>query len=161
MTKMIRNNLPRFCISLIAGSGLLGSLPAQAEDAAETSPAVKYRHEVMEAMGKNFAAMAMVFQGRIDAPDHLQVHAEALAKTATLIGDLFGPGSEGGHALALIWDEPDDVAEAARQATEAAAALAEATATGDKATIAQALKAAGDSCKACHERYKEEDDHEH
>ncbi len=159
---MARNNLLRSGINVIVCSLLLGGVAAQAADSAERSPASEYRHKVMETMGENFAAMAMVFQGRVDAPDHLQVHAEALARTATLVGDLFGPGSEGGHALPLIWEEPDAVATAADEAAAAAAALAEAAATGDRAATAKAFKAAGDSCKSCHERYKEEeDDHEH
>ena len=157
---MARNNQRSFYISLIAVAWLMSSLQAGADEA-EPNPAAKYRHEVMETMGKNFAAMAMVFQGRVDAPEHLQVHAEALAKTATLIGDLFEPGSEGGHALPLIWEEADAVAEAADESATTAAALAEAAATGDKAATAQALKAAGDSCKACHERYKEEEEEDH
>ena len=160
---MTRNNPRCLCASLIAVSFLMSSIPAGADEA-EPSPGAKYRHEVMETMGKNFAAMAMVFQGRVDAPEHLQVHAEALARTASLIGDLFAPGSEGGHALPLIWEEPEGVAEAADDSAATAAALVDAAASGDKAATAKALKAAGDSCKACHERYKEEDeeeDHEH
>ena len=38
------------------------------------------------------------------------------------------------------------------------ATLAEAARSGDQAAIAKAFKDVGASCKACHERYKEEDD---
>ncbi len=119
---------------------------------------VKYRHSVMAAMSDHFAALAMVFTNRVDRPNDLLVHAEALAQTATLIGTLFPDGSQGSAALSLIWEEPDQVAAAAQEAADATAALAQAAAGGDRATITKAFKEAGNACKGCHERYREEDD---
>jgi cytochrome c556 len=127
-------------------------------DHGETSDAAKYRHTVMEAMGSHFAAVALIFTGRVDSPDDLPVHADALAATAATVGGLFPAGSEGGDALPLIWNEPDKVAQAAQEAAETTAALASAIKAGNKGDIAKAFKAAGSSCKGCHESYKEEDD---
>jgi cytochrome c556 len=118
----------------------------------------KYRHSVMEAIGLQFGAIATIFTKRVDRQDELVVHAEALALTSSLTAGLFPEGSEGGHALPLIWEEPDKVAAAAEESVVATAALAEAARSGDQAAIAKAFKDVGASCKACHERYKEEDD---
>ena len=118
----------------------------------------KYRHSVMESMGYSFGSIAQIFTKRVDRPDELVVHAQALAKTASLSGGLFPAGSEGGDALPLAWEEPEKVAAASQEMADATAALAKAAEGGNPAEIAKAFKAAGASCKACHEKYKEEDD---
>lgn len=126
--------------------------------AAEDSNEVKYRKSVMNAMGSSFGALAMVFTNRVKQPDALAVHAEALAVSSTQTAALFPEGSEGGKALPIIWEEPDKFAAAAKLMEESSAALAEAAKSGDRAATAQAFKAAGEACKGCHERYKEEDE---
>ncbi len=124
----------------------------------EKNPQVRYRHAVMEAMANDFAAMALLFRGDVDRPGDLAANARSLAESASLIEGLFPAGSEGGHALPLVWEEPERVATVSREAAAAARALAEAAGSDDRAALAKAFKAAGDSCKACHERYKEDDD---
>ena len=149
-------------VLVLSGLSLLVSFSAFADgeghDHGDTSEAAKYRHTVMEAMGNHFAAVALIFTGRVDMPDDLQVHADALAATTATVGGLFAAGSEGGDALPLIWEEPDKVAAASQDAAETSAALATAIKGGNKGEIAKAFKAAGGSCKGCHESYKEEDD---
>lgn len=118
----------------------------------------RYRHVVMEAIGNSFGALALVFTNRVERPDELAVHARALAESASLIPGLFPEGSEGGDALPTIWREPGKVNQAAEETVRTTAELAAAAESGDRAAIAKAFKAAGDSCKSCHERYKEADD---
>ncbi|TDJ43958.1 MAG: cytochrome c [Gammaproteobacteria bacterium] len=127
-------------------------------DHGETSDAAKYRHTVMEAMGSHFAAVALILTKRVDMPDDLLIHATALANTAATVDGLFAAGSEGGDALPLIWEEPDEVDAAAQEVMDATAALASALEGGDRSQIKTAFKATGTSCKGCHERYKEEDE---
>lgn len=124
----------------------------------QKNPEVRYRHWVMESMSNDFAAMAMLFKNEVSRPGDMEVLARSLAESASLIAGLFPEGSEGAAALPLIWEEPERVQEASRDSAATAAALAEAAAGGDRAAIARAFKAAGDSCKACHERYKAEDE---
>ena len=123
----------------------------------QKNPEVRYRHWVMEAMSNDFAAMAMIFKNEVSRPGDMEVLARSLAESANLIAGLFPEGSEGASALPLIWEEPDRVQQLSRESAETAAALATAAAGGDRADIARAFKAAGDSCKGCHERYKAED----
>lgn len=141
-------------ITLVVVAGMFSAVNA---DPGESNEA-KYRHSVMEAIGHQFGAIATIFTRRVDRQDELVVHAEALALTASLTAGLFPEGSEGGHALPLIWEEPEKVAAAAEENARATAALAEAARSGDQAAIGKAFKDVGASCKACHERYKEEDD---
>jgi cytochrome c556 len=152
----------KISVLILSALSLLFSVTAYAagegHDHGETSEAAKFRHTVMEAMGNHFAAVALIFTGRVDMPDDLQVHADALAATAATVGGLFPAGSEGGDALPAIWEEPDKVAAASKDAADATAALASAIQGGNKGDIAKAFKAAGGSCKGCHEDYKEEDD---
>lgn len=150
LRKRIRN-------ALLLAVALSVSVSAYAH-ANQKNPEVRYRHAVMEAMANNFAAMAAIFTNKVDRPDELQVHARALAESASLVEGLFPVGSEGAAALPLIWEEPEQVAAASREAAEAANALVAAAEGGDRAEIARAFKAASDGCKGCHERYKKEDD---
>ena len=147
----------RSLIPLTLTVGLLASAAYANGKHENDSNEVKYRHTVMEAMGNQFGAIVMVFTKRVDQPDNLKVHAKALADTATVASTLFPPGSEGGEALPIIWEEPDRFAAAMDDLVKKTAALSDAADSGDQAAMAAAFKAAGESCKGCHERYKEED----
>lgn len=136
---------------------LLGSSPLVQAGAHSNNPDIKYRQDVMAAMGNHFAAVAAIFTGRVDRPGQLQAHAEALAATAAMTASLFPEGSEGGAVLPVLWDEPERVAQASEEVAAATAALAAAAAGGDRAALAQAFRSAGESCKACHDRYQAED----
>jgi len=139
---------------VIAGMLPLGAVAHEGQK----NPEVRYRHWVMESMSNDFAAMAMLFKNEVSRPGDMAVLARSLAESASLIAGLFPEGSEGASALPLIWEEPERVQAASRDSAETAAALAEAAASGERAAIAKAFKAAGDSCKGCHERYKAEDE---
>ena len=151
------SHVQRIKLSLACVLAVGVAMPAFA-DGDSDNPAAAYRHEVMEALGSNTSALVDVLTGKVDAPEHLAVHANTLAQTATLIGDLFPAGSEGGHALPIIWEEPDKVAAASQASVDATAALAAAVESGDRGAAMQAFRDVGESCKGCHERYKEEDD---
>ena len=146
-------------ISTVCAAMLLTTSPVLADDDDEDNYEVRYRHSIMESVGYSFGALALIFSYRVEGrSDQLVTNAQALAKSASLIPTLFPEGSEGGDAVLLIWREPEKVAKLAQDTVDATAALAAAAESGDKAAIAKAFKTAGDSCKACHERYKEDDD---
>lgn len=151
----------KLILSLTCAATLLATISvAQADDEKHGSEndEARYRHSVMEAMGSSFGALALIMTNRVTRPDQLATQAKALAVSASVTPTLFPAGSEGGDALPLIWQEQDKVAEAAQRAVDATAALAAAAEAGDKAALSKAFKAAGESCKGCHERYKAEDD---
>jgi cytochrome c556 len=130
---------------------------------AETLPedAIKYRQTVMQSFGAHISAIVLIFTGKVDQPDQLAAHSDALAAVAAYTDTLFPADSADGetHALPLIWEEPDQFAEVARNAKTATAALAEAINGGDRKATSQAFKAVGEACKGCHDRYREEHEH--
>ncbi len=83
--------------------------------------------------------------------------AAALANWGTIIPTLFPPGSETGHntkAKPDIWSDRAGFDKAAADFTAAAKKLADAAKSGDKAAFADAFKATGATCGACHKTYR-------
>ncbi len=137
------------------------SNPVGAETTAEN--AIKYRHAVMGTLAGHTSAFSMIAFGMVDHPEFLQSHANALADAGAQLKMLFPAGSGEGetHALPAIWEEPEKFAAAIDNAEKATANLRDAAASGDRKTIVSAFKALGQSCKGCHESYREDDDHDH
>lgn len=153
MRRFLASAVPALLVSL----SLCG--PAGAESSAKDI--IKYRHGVMEAMAGHIGAYSLIAFGKVDYQDHLQSHANALADAGTQLKVMFPEGSGEGdtEALAAIWEEPEKFSAAVAEAEEASAALRDATASGDRKAIMAAFKALGQSCKGCHESYREEHDH--
>jgi cytochrome c556 len=135
------------------------SIPAGAEATAENS--IKYRKAVMQAMAGHTGAFTLIAFGMVDQPEFLQSHANALADAGAQLSVLFPEGSGEGDTDALddIWKDPGAFSAAVTKAEKASADLRSAAASGDKKTIVAAFKALGQSCKGCHESYREEHDH--
>lgn len=127
----------------------LSSISAN-EDVAE------YRHLMMESIGAHMKSANMILRGRLDNWDHLEIHAEALRKLGDIMPSLFTEGSEGGEALPVIWDEPDEFSERVANFQEVASSFESAVANGDRAAVGDAFGQVGRSCKGCHDRYREE-----
>jgi cytochrome c556 len=155
MQRLFASVIPALFLSL----GL--SSPVGAETTAEN--AIKYRHAVMDAMAGHTGAFSMIAFGMVDHPEYLQSHANALADAGAQLKVLFPQGSGDGetHALPAIWEEPEKFEAAVAKAEKATAELRDAAASGDRKIIVGAFKALGESCKGCHERYREDDDHDH
>ena len=66
---------------------------------------------------------------------------------------IFRRGSYG-SGFSSLWENTEDFAEKFANLQKAALGLKAAAATGDKATIGEAVKATGGACKACHDEYK-------
>jgi len=147
-----------------AVSALLVSLSLVSVAGAAATPenSAKYRHAIMEAMGGHVAAMALLAFNQVpDEGEYLEDHAEALRDLSNQLQFVFPEGSAVGdsHALPAIWEQPDKFAAAVQAAVDASEAFEEAAETGDRKTIAGAFKQLGESCKGCHESFREEDDH--
>jgi cytochrome c556 len=153
MQRLFTSTLPTLLLLLAL------AVPAGAETSSEN--AIKYRHAVMEAMAGHTSAFSMIAFGMVDHPEFLQSHANALADAGAQLTMLFPEGSGEGetHALPAIWEEPEKFSAAVAKAEKATAELRDAAASGDRKAIVSAFKALGQSCKGCHESYREEDDH--
>ena len=132
-----------------AGNSFSATAPADA---------IKYRKAVMSAMGAHTGTFSLINFGRVEHPDHLRAHVEALAAMGTEIKDVFPAGSDTGDtdALPLIWQEQDKFAQLLTAVEKSTAELRDAVAANDKAATMKAFKAVGESCKGCHDRYRKE-----
>lgn len=127
--------------------------------AATPEDVIKYRQAVMETMAGHMVAITMIFGGQIDAQSHLAGHVDAVAAASTELAHMFPAGSDVGKtdALPLIWQEGNRFEEASEAAVQATTQLREAVDSGERAAIGRAIKATGDSCKGCHDRYRQKD----
>lgn len=121
---------------------------------------IKYRQNVMKASGAHLSAIAAIAKGDVGFTDQAEGHARAMAATAGDILPLFPEGSDTGaehRSLPAIWTDWDGFEEAAQAYEDAMPALVEAAASGDRAAIGGALRDVGQTCKGCHDDFREEE----
>lgn len=152
MHRVVARGLSALALSIVTIS--LAGAATLPEDA------IKYRKVVMNAMAGHIAAVSLVFAGKVEHQQHQLNHADALADIGEELGSLFPAGSGAGKtdALPAIWQEADKFKQAVEAGRIATAQLRDAIKTGDKAATGKALKAVGDSCKGCHDKYRKEDE---
>lgn len=124
-------------------------------------PLQSYRQSYFAIVAMNFGPIADMVKGDIPWDlEKLQGWADDL-ETVTELDLLrgFAPGSEKGmtRAKPAIWENMDDFEAKLADLKDAAEALDEAAEGGDRAAIAEAVKATGGACKACHDEYKAKD----
>ena len=115
-----------------------------------------YRHEVMEAIGAQTAALRSVLEEKVPYPDHVAIHVNALADLASIVHTLFPEGTATDHALAVIWEEPEEFAQAVERFKVAAEALRETVNSGDQEAIPGKVMDMLRACKGCHDKYRGE-----
>lgn len=93
----------------------------------------------------------------------VQKAAEAIAGIANSgMGALYGPGTDQAvngvetRVKPELFENQEEVGRVARDFIDAANNLAEVAAMGDEAEVKQAFGALGESCKACHDQFRED-----
>lgn len=154
----------RRTVTLLAALALAGcaedrpATPGEAVASAGQSPRqlVAARQAAFHLSGAAMGNMKAAIE-RGDDPKSQAYAARGVARWARALPTMFPPATEGigpTRAKAAIWaGKPDFEAKAAAYA-EAAGALAEAAAGGDKAAFAAAHAATAATCKACHDLYQ-------
>ena len=127
---------------------------------AEPDNAIKYRQTIYQTLGANLTAVVMNLKGEVAFPDAVAVHARALAESAPLVlpameQNTAGEGSAATEALDKIWDDWDDFASKAEDMQAAATRLAEVAEGGDMQAIGAQTQAVAETCKSCHDAYRE------
>lgn len=127
---------------------------------------IKFRQSGYAFMAWNMGKIkAQVIDGSV-AYDKAQVEAAANVIAAVAnsgMGALYAPGTDEGKGWeetrlkSAFFQEPDKVKEIAINFVKQANALKEVAAGGDQAAIKAQFGEVGKACKACHERYREED----
>jgi cytochrome c556 len=131
-----------------------GAAAAMAE---ETNPSIVHRQAIYKiaAGHMNNLKAALFLKG---PADNLVWDAESIVAAFQHMGDAYPEGSDKGEtkAKSTIWTERAKFQEAGKKAFGAAQALVEATKSGDQAKSADAFKALGGTCKACHEDFRKD-----
>ena len=129
---------------------------AQAVDDAES--VIKYRRQVMKALGAHAAAVAMVVKGEVAAAADVAAHARAIEAMAKLIPGLFPSGTDSRsletRAKPEIWRDWKRFTVLAKEVERAGAELAEAAVTGDAAAVAARFVALAKACGGCHKPFR-------
>ena len=129
---------------------------AVAQDIGSADAAIKYRQDVMGAVGGNVRAMVAILNGEVDNADGLAAHAAALAAStdmalteAAFRQNTDGQGSEETTATAEIWNDWDGFTEQLTLLQAATASIAASAAAGELTEFDQ-LRPALATCGACH-----------
>ena len=123
---------------------------------------VERREAVMGLMGWSAGPMAGMVKE--EAPYDAELfsrQARRLAGLADMTADLFKADVRAfdvhTEAKPEIWDDYGDFEQLAQDLLESSQALVLASEAGDLAAASEAFKAVADDCKACHDKYKEDD----
>jgi cytochrome c556 len=135
--------------ALVTGTGIAYAQFKKPEDA------IKYRQSAYTVMANSFGKIGAVVKG--EAPfnkDEVAKNAAVVAMLSTLPWQAFGPGTEGGNALPVVWSDNAKFKAAGEKMQLAVANLNTAAQSGDQEAIKKAFGAAGATCKACHDDFK-------
>jgi cytochrome c556 len=140
----------------VVSAGVAGAVSAQMK----TEDAIAFRQS-----GYKFMAWNM---GRIKANLGAQFNKDEVMQAANVIqaiansgmGKLYVPGSDKGtgwkptEVKSELFTDKEGVGKVAKAFTEAANEMAKVAATGDQAAVKAQFGKLGESCKACHEKYR-------
>lgn len=151
--------MSKFKLLVPALVGLAVAVAAPAFAAGGGAEAIKYRQNVMKAIGGHMGAIAAYMKGEVDHAAHVPIHADALMETSRAVADLFpkGSGPEAGETRALgkVWEDPSGFDAAVKAMEAAAEKFAEVAAgTADRKALGAAFAELGKSCGACHNAYR-------
>lgn len=138
----------------------VGALAPAAACAMEPEAAIKYRQQVMKAIGGHTNNVVMVLKGEVPYQDQLGPSAQMLADSAKLSLTAFEEDTSGADIKTTakddIWQNWDKFSGGLKKMEETTAQLASAVQTGDKGAIGEAMQAVGETCKGCHDNFRTE-----
>ena len=139
----------------VAGALMMGSLNVQAADVED---AVEHRQGIFSAMKWYFAPMGAMIKGEIDYDQaEFPRRAELLSALTHMAEEGFVANSaEGTEAKPEIWENMDKFSGGFDQLQSNAAALVEASKSGDMGMIKPAFGEVAKTCKGCHDNFRED-----
>lgn len=151
----------KHCITrkLVFTGMMLAALVPPGLSAAEPEDIIKYRKNMMQAIGGHTSAAGAIVQGKVDYRAHLAEHVRALQVLTKDIPALFPKDSDFGdtEAMDAVWTKRADFEKAAKNAKTRVAAFAKAVQGGNPQAIAASFKDMGEACKACHKDFRKEE----
>ena len=147
--------MKRFAIAMMGFAGIL-SFSAQAQ--LKPEDVIKLRQSAMKLVGYNFGSInAMVNDKKPYNKDEAIRNANRIDALSTQPFEFFIAGTEKGDtkARAEIWKDTDKFKSTAEKFQAEAAKLAQVARTGDMAALKTQYGATAQSCKACHDDFRE------
>lgn len=136
------------------------SVAATASAQVKPEDQIKFRQAGYSFMSWNMGKIKANVEGEFNA-QQVQAAANAIAAIAgSGMGALYGPGTDKDigdrktRAKPELFQNMEDVGKLAMDFNAAAANLAQAAASGDKAVVQKAFGETGATCKACHDKYR-------
>jgi cytochrome c556 len=147
-------------VAALVSCSLLAAGTAQAQAPDKGERALTYRKSLYQVIAWNFGPMSAMAQGKVpfDAKE-FALRAERVAAVAPLLSEAFPPESRGvanSKLKAAMWNERADFDAKMKEFAGRSAALATAAKTGDFEKSKAAFFDAANTCKACHDKYKED-----
>lgn len=144
--------------AFVAAAVFSAALPASAQEEADPDNAIKFRQNVMKGIGGPAGNIGAILKGDVPHEDQMAHLAEQLATAAkpeyTVVAFRQNTADEGfaeTTALPDIWENWDDFEGRLKKLGETTAVAAEA---GADVSMDQ-MKAVFDTCKGCHDEYRE------
>lgn len=148
--------MKKFASFLLAAAALTLAAPASAQFS-KPEDAIKYRKNALFVMQQHFARVGAMVSGKVPfdakaAADNAAV-AESMAK---LPWAAFGEGTDKGETQAKpeVWKESAKFKEYADKLQAEMGKVVAATKTGKLENIKAAMGPAGETCKNCHDAYR-------
>jgi len=140
----------------------LASLASGASAQMKPEDAIKFRQSAYGFMAWNMGKIKANLEGTYNK-DEVAKAAHAVAVTATSgMGALYLPGTDKGtgwketRVKPEFFQQQEEVGKLARAFNAAAAELDKAAASGDVAAVKAAFGKTGESCKACHDKFRKD-----
>ena len=147
----------KLSVAALALTAALCSMSASADTLkfGKTEDAVKYRQSTLFLISQHFGSLGAMANGRapFDA-DIARSNGAVLETLAALPWQGFGEGTEGGKAKPEIWKEKAKFDGHAKDFVTETSKLAAAAKTGDVAQLKAAFGPAAQTCKACHDSFR-------
>ncbi|ABK43624.1 cytochrome c, class II [Magnetococcus marinus MC-1] len=137
-----------------------GMLSAGMAQAADVDAVIQQRKGVMGIIGANMGFMGCTLKGACDAgPKVTLKQAQSLAFAASISLATFAENVKGASvkttASPKIWDDWASYKKGMQIMEERALDLVDAVKSGDKGSMGAAMKGLGETCKGCHDNYRE------
>jgi cytochrome c556 len=149
---------------LAIGVALLGVGAAFTADAQmKPNDAITFRQSGYKFMAWNMGRIKMNLSGQYNKDEVVQAATVIQAIANSGMGKLYVPGSDKGKGCKPtevkpeLFTDKEGVGKVAKAFNEAANEMAKVAATGDAAAVKVQFGKLGESCKACHDKYRQDD----
>jgi len=150
-------NLRNAVLVLTIGAFIIGAAHADSQSVPiKTDDVIAARQAGFSLLGAQFGLMKSAVAADADVKPFAD-SAKSAGLWARSIPSLFPKGTEQGHdtqAKPEIWSDSAGFEKAAQNMADAAAKLAQAAESGDKASFAAQFKETGKACGECHRAYR-------